>query len=59
MLDSDQYLVITRIRAKISRSKHVSNREKTIRYNISNLTQTETRKEYEQKIKDLCQEVEE
>jgi hypothetical protein len=38
--DSDHYLVITRIRAKSSRSKHVLNKEKTIRYNISNLKQT-------------------
>jgi endonuclease/exonuclease/phosphatase family metal-dependent hydrolase len=37
--DSDHYLVIIRIRAKISRSKYVLNKEKTIRYNISNLKQ--------------------
>jgi hypothetical protein len=55
----NHYLVITRIRAKISRSKYVPNKEKTIRYNISNLKQTETRKEYEQKIRDLCEKVEE
>jgi hypothetical protein len=54
---SDHYLVITRIRTKISRSKYVPNKEKTIRYNINNLKQTEVRKEYEQKIKGLCQEV--
>jgi hypothetical protein len=34
--DSDNYL-ISRIRGKISRSKYVPNKEKTIRYNISNL----------------------
>jgi hypothetical protein len=33
--DLDHYLVITRIRAKMSRSKYVLNKEKTIRYNIS------------------------
>jgi hypothetical protein len=37
--DSDHYLVITRIRAKISRLKYALNKEKTIRYNISNLKQ--------------------
>jgi hypothetical protein len=42
--DSNHYLVITRIRAKISRSKYVLNKEKTIRYNIRNLKQTEVRK---------------
>jgi hypothetical protein len=56
-VDSDHYLVITRIRAKISRSKYIPNKEKTVRYNISNLKQTEVKKEYEQKIKDLCQKV--
>jgi hypothetical protein len=56
--DSDHYLIIAHIRAKI-RSKYVPNKEKTKRYNISNLKQTETRKEYGQKIKDLCQVVEE
>jgi hypothetical protein len=30
--DSDRYLVITRIRAKV-RSKYVPNKEKTIQYN--------------------------
>jgi hypothetical protein len=58
-VDLDHYLVITRIWAKISRSKYIPNKEKTVRYNISNLKQTEVRKEYKQKIKDLCQEVEE
>jgi hypothetical protein len=43
--DSDHCLV-TRI-AKISRSKYILNKEKTISYNISNLKQTETKKEYE------------
>jgi hypothetical protein len=51
--DSDHYLVITRIRAKIG-SKYIPNKEKTIIYNISNLKQTKFRKEYQQKIKDLC-----
>jgi formiminotetrahydrofolate cyclodeaminase len=57
-VDSGHYLVITRIRAKISWSNYIPNKEK-IRYNISNLKGTEYKKEYEKKIKDLCQGVEE
>jgi hypothetical protein len=35
----NHYLVIARIRAEISRSKYVPNKEKTLRYIISNLKQ--------------------
>jgi hypothetical protein len=55
--DSDYYLVTTRIRAHISTSKYDPHKHKTIRYNICYLKQTETRKEHEQKLKDLYQEV--
>jgi hypothetical protein len=47
--DLNHFLVITRIRAKISRSKHILNKEKTIRHDISNLQETKARKEHEQK----------
>jgi hypothetical protein len=52
--DLGDYLVITRITAKISRSKYIMNKETAIGFNISNSKQTEVRKEYEQKI-ELCQ----
>jgi hypothetical protein len=45
--DSEHYPVITRIRTRISRSKYVSNKEEAIRYNISNVKETEVRKENE------------
>jgi hypothetical protein len=38
--DLNHYLVISRIRVKINRSKYVLNKEKTVRYNISTLKQT-------------------
>jgi hypothetical protein len=48
--DSDNYLVITRVRANISMSKYNLHEDKTIRHNISNLKQTEARKGHEQNL---------
>ena len=57
-VDSDHYLVITRIRAKINKHKYNLNKEKNDRFNIERLKQIETKKEYEEQIKTLSREIE-
>jgi hypothetical protein len=43
-IDTDHYLVITRIRAKINKSKYNLNKAKCVRYNLSSLQQPEIKK---------------
>jgi hypothetical protein len=44
--DSNHYLVITRRRAKMCRSKYVVKKQKTVKCNVSRLKPTAVRKEY-------------
>jgi hypothetical protein len=52
-IDTDQYLVITRISAKINKSKYNLNKAKCVRYNVSSLQQVKDR------IRKSCNEIDE
>jgi hypothetical protein len=52
--------VITRIIvAKINKSKYNLHKEKCVRYNVSSLQQPEIKKDYEDRIRELCNQIDE
>jgi hypothetical protein len=58
-IDSDHYLVVTRIRARINITKYSRNKTKFLRYNINSLQKPEIKKEYEERIQTLCTKLDE
>jgi hypothetical protein len=57
--DTDHYLVITRVRAKINKSKYNLNKAKCVRYSVSSLQQPEINKDYEDRIRTLSNRIHE
>jgi sorting nexin-29 len=57
--DTDHYLVITRIRAKINQSKYNLNKAECVINNVSGLQQPKIKKDYEDNIRKPCNETDE
>jgi endonuclease/exonuclease/phosphatase family metal-dependent hydrolase len=57
--DTDHNSVITRIRAEINKSKYNLKKAKCVRYNVSSVQQPEIKKDYEDRIRKVCNQIDE
>lgn len=56
-MDTDHYLVVTRVRAKINMCKYNLKKDEIERCNIEKIKQPKTKREYDQQIKLLCSQI--